>query len=168
MREEHKIKFYNGPAPRGHVAKLLRYFSEALGVEASEFFNPQRLEETCFGAVCVLYEARATAPRTLLSGDALAVVVKRHVVPTPALYEKVFKRFGLVAAVKASEQGVKAFLYGNDLLLESVLEIYPPVDSYVAVVDGLDGLVVGVARWDTGSRVFRNIFDVGLYLRGFG
>ncbi|AFK51355.1 hypothetical protein TCELL_0931 [Thermogladius calderae 1633] len=168
MREKRKIKFYNGPAPRDYVAELLRYFSEAFGVEASEFFNPNRLEETCFGVVCVLYEGRAPSPRAVFSGNAVAVVVKGHVVLTPVLYEKVFGRLGLVAAVKASEQGVKAFLYGKDLLLESVLEIYPPVDSYVAVVDSVDGLVVGVARWDSGSRVFRNIFDIGLYLRGFG
>ncbi|RLG85170.1 MAG: hypothetical protein DRO39_06275, partial [Thermoprotei archaeon] len=109
-------------------------------------------------------------------------------IPTPWLYELLFRCLGrVVAAVEVGVQGVRAFLYGNDILLQSVERLYPPIKrgGYVAVIDPADGRVIGVARAlydyrsieslveglkrgsaDPNAPVFENVFDLGCFVRG--
>lgn len=88
-------------------------------------------------------------------------------------------KFG--CAVAAKQQGVKAFLYGNDLLVASVERFLEPVEKgmVVAVSDSEDLFVVGVGILVLGIDEFlkavrqgrmlevavKNIKDLGLLLR---
>ncbi len=103
-------------------------------------------------------------------------------VPSPWFFEELAKMRGSMAcAALVAEQGVKAFLYGNDVLVASVLRIYEPFPkgSIVAVVDASDGRVIGVGRAamdgesiEKAKRMGRmlsvaiiNVFDLGVLLR---
>lgn len=66
------------------------------------------------------------------------------------------------------EQGIKAFLYGNDILPESVIKVIPPLKGVYAVVDPLDEEVVGFVEWSSIKNVYANIYDAGVFLRKLG
>jgi len=163
-----RIKFANNPAPAEHVEALKKYILGAFNAELDLLVEVGELKETCFNNLCLIYQGTTELSRVVFSGGLVGIVKDGHVVPSPQLYTKLFQRFGWRSCVVATDKGVKAFLYGNDLLLESVAEIYPPVDSYVAVLDYYDYNVIGVAKWDEPSKVFKNVFDLGVYLRKLG
>ena len=104
-------------------------------------------------------------------------------IPSPALLEHLYSCLGVIrGAVEVSDLGVKAFLYGNDILLQSVIKIYKPIEKgmYVSIVDHLDKHVIGIGRSKYGYRELRklmkfkelektlevvsNVFDLGRYL----
>lgn len=88
-------------------------------------------------------------------------------------------RYG--CAVVAKSQGVKAFLYGKDLLVASVEGFIEPVEKgmYVAVVDSEDMMVIGIGKLVIDPKMFKehlerglmiesvveNVFDLGAILR---
>ncbi len=89
--------------------------------------------------------------------------------------------FDFGCSIIASEQGVKAFLYGNDLLLASTQGFIEPVEKgmYVAVIDSSDMMPIGIGKLmidpmdvDYLRRsgrildvVAKNVFDLGRLLR---
>lgn len=100
-------------------------------------------------------------------------------IPSHILIERVYEHLGRpVRALGASETGVKVVLYGRDLLAESVVSCYEPVEAgEVVSVVGPDGRVyaVGLSRISSCEEVgrlgktgavARTIFDLGWYLRG--
>ena len=104
-------------------------------------------------------------------------------IPSPALLEHLYSCLGVIkGAIEVSDLGIKAFLYGNDILLQSVIKVYRPIKEgmYVAVIDNIDKHVIGVgkARYDHQElnrlmkfketkrtlEVISNVFDLGKYL----
>ncbi|ADM27247.1 hypothetical protein Igag_0408 [Ignisphaera aggregans DSM 17230] len=118
----------------------------------------------------------------ILSGIIIGWFRKGEFIPSTNLFyfgKSSGFRFG--CSVIAGEQGVKAFLYGNDLLLTSFRGFIEPVEKgmYVAVVDSGDMMPIGIGRLVVdprevdelrkGGRVLEviaeNIFDLGRLLR---
>ncbi len=119
---------------------------------------------------------------SLVAGRIAGWLVGREFIPSPWLFEVVYEVSNSVACcVDVVEQGVKAFLYGNDVLVASVRRVYEPfcVGSYVAVRDASDLAIIGVGRVAMDSRGIEraksmgkllevavlNVFDLGLLLR---
>lgn len=87
-------------------------------------------------------------------------------------------------SVVAKQEGVKAFLYGNDLLAISVKRFLEPIEKslYVAVIDPEDMRAVGIGELIIDPKDFnkliaegkmvipivKNIFDLGMLLRNEG
>ncbi len=81
-------------------------------------------------------------------------------------------------AIKILDEGLKPFLYGKDILRESVVECFPPLSNGDVIgVVGIDGYVYGVAQSKVSNCdeilklnpkdvVATNVFDVGWFLRG--
>ncbi len=89
--------------------------------------------------------------------------------------------FRIGCAAIAKVQGVKAFLYGNDLLLASLDRIIEPAERgwYIAVLDPEDMFAIGIGRLLVSPReipellregrmlipIVKNVFDLGLTVR---
>ena len=103
-------------------------------------------------------------------------------VPSPHLFNLARNAgFDYGCAVVAKPHGVKAFLYGNNLLVASVERFLHPVEKgmYVAIVDSEDMMAIGVGRLVVSAREFEellakgdmtaavviNMFDLGVVLR---
>ncbi|WP_440059374.1 hypothetical protein ACSU1N_06200 [Thermogladius sp. 4427co] len=166
MRET--IKFKQIRVSKETIGSLAWYAWKALGVDLGEYVDLSRVYQTCFDDTCLIYALSSRAPNTIFDGAWIGVSLGGKAVLSTLLYTEVFNRVGYRAAVIASEKGVRAFLYGNDLLYESIIEIYEPIDSFIAVVDSSDKTVIGVAELDRERRVFRNIYDLGIFLRILG
>lgn len=100
-------------------------------------------------------------------------------VPSVNLIQDLYREAGaLISALVVSQEGVRPFLYGADVLKKSVVECHPPVErGGVVSVLGTDMHVygLGVSRISGceelgGLReldvVAVNMFDVGWYIRG--
>ncbi|MDK6029510.1 hypothetical protein QPL79_09050 [Ignisphaera sp. 4213-co] len=102
--------------------------------------------------------------------------------PSPHFYNFV-KSFtnSIGCAIVAKTQGVKAFLYGNDLLLASFEKALPPVSKGkpVAVLDSEDYMAIGIGialfelreiemLLKSGKMltpIVKNVFDLGMHIR---
>jgi len=150
------------------LGKILR---DIYGVNENEYLA-EPLGFTCIGDICIVYSMPSNLGvnglTRLYMGRWVATVVNGALTPSIPLVESIYASRGLRAAIIVTEQGVKAFLYGNDILLESIREKYEPVNQLVTVVDSSDREIIGFAEWDQRRRVYRNIFDLGLYLRLLG
>lgn len=100
-------------------------------------------------------------------------------IPSHLLIEKVYRVLEYPRrAVALAEDGVKAVLYGRDVLRESVVKCFDPLESgEVLAVLGLDGYVYAIALSNVegcgilGSMkpadvIAKTVFDLGWYLRG--
>lgn len=100
-------------------------------------------------------------------------------IPSHLVIERVYRHLGRpVRAVRALERGIKAILYGRDLLAESASSCYEPVEEgEVLAVIGPDDYVYaigvsrvagcdGVAELKRTEAVAQSVFDLGWYLRG--
>lgn len=116
----------------------------------------------------------------LYSGEAVGIVIGERAYPLPSLLEKLYRSSGRRACVEAKPQGVKAYLYGKDLLATSVEKIHRPFErnTIVGVLDASDGAVIGVGRAMLGPEdleapgldrdrvaAVKNIFDLGWFIR---
>lgn len=123
--------------------------------------------------------------KVLASGILLGWVWGGEFVPMAALFELArTSGFRVGCAVLAREQGVKAFLYGNDLLLVSFSGFLQPVkrDLLVGVLSEEDLHAVGVGKlcvdpqdvermlWEGRMLdvIVRNVMDLGLFIRDEG
>ncbi len=175
----------------GCVEQLYRELERAFKREELERCMPKRLRATCriYPGLCLVIgreDVAAPAPlpgfEPLYMGEIVGIEVEGSVYPSPWLFERLYTCTGRIrSAVEAEQQGVKAFLYGNDLLVASVRKIYGPFrkGQVVAVIDPLDSRVIGVARAAMDLReverarshgrtldvVAENIFDLGWFLR---
>jgi len=103
-------------------------------------------------------------------------------IPSTHLFNMVREKgFSIGCSIVAKQHGVKAFLYGRDLLALSVERFLYPVekDMYVAVLDSEDMSVIGIGKLvidpsDLGkllsegkvlALVVKNVFDLGILLR---
>lgn len=120
--------------------------------------------------------------RVVGSGILCGWIDKERFAPTPHLFN-FSRRFGFKfgCSVVVKPQGVKAFLYGNDVLLASFDHFIEPVKrgGYVAVLDSSDMRAVGIGillvdRHDVErlardgmmlSVVVKNVFDLGIHIR---
>lgn len=120
--------------------------------------------------------------KPLFMGRIVGVAFDGKIYPSPWLLEDLYRCIGKIrSAIEAAQQGVKAFLYGNDLLVASVNKIYGPFKrgDIVAIIDPADGRVIGVARAAMAPREIerarsrgrltdvaaKNILDLGWFLR---
>lgn len=107
---------------------------------------------------------------------------KKKFIPSTHLFSlAIQKNFKFGCAVVAKQQGVKAFLYGNDLLVLSVEKFLHPIEKglYVAVIDPEDMNAIGIGRLVVDPKDFNkylsegkvllpvveNVFDLGALLR---
>ena len=140
--------------------------------------------------VCLI--PRSIADRVDMVSSGIKIVVAGLVIgwlknrtrflPSPHLFNLAIDRgFNYGCAVVAKQQGVRAFLYGNDLLVVSVERFLRPVEKgmYVAVIDPDDVKAIGIGRLviDPGDfdrliaegklllPAVENVFDLGILLR---
>lgn len=108
----------------------------------------------------------------------------KNFIPSPNLLKHLYDCLGVIkGAAVVSSQGVKAFLYGNDILLESIVKVYKPIKKalYVAIIDAADSEIIGIGKSNydyenliklmkenkknKNVEVFKNVFDLGRFLR---
>ncbi len=166
-----RIRLKYGVLGRGRTRRLYMYIRDKLGYNPDELFKPP-LYYTCFNDKCIIHKGSGKYFRaTKLYEDGwIGVIMDKHVYPSPIIYERIYHERGFRAAIIVGDRGVRAFLYGNDILPESIIREYPPLDSGVAVVDHSDHRVIGVALRvkHEGSYYYRNIYDLGMFLRVWG
>ncbi|MCX8209102.1 MAG: hypothetical protein N3G79_05635 [Sulfolobales archaeon] len=103
---------------------------------------------------------------------------KPRFIPSHVLLDRLYKHIGHpVRAVKISDAGIRVVLYGRDVLAESVVECFEPVEAgEVVSITGPDGYVyaVGLSKISSCGEIGRlrekdvvakTIFDLGWYLR---
>lgn len=106
----------------------------------------------------------------------------KNFIPSPHIFNLAIEGgFSFGCAVVAKSQGVKAFLYGNDLLISSIEKFLEPIEKgmCVAIVDSEDMRSVGIGRLVVDPNevsklisegkillpAVENIFDLGVLLR---
>lgn len=168
------IKLKTGRAPEKVVVKLKRTLEKLFGVDPGKYVKSP-VKYTCLREdFCVLYSGLLTErdldARLLVvyEGTWVGLYVKRLVVPSLSLTKSIYRERGVRAAIIVADPGIKAFLYGNDVLQQSVVEVLPPRLGLYAVVDQYDGEVVGFAKWNSKKRVYENVYDCGIFLRVLG
>ncbi|MEM2021507.1 MAG: hypothetical protein QXP80_04715 [Zestosphaera sp.] len=100
-------------------------------------------------------------------------------VPSVNLLQDLYREAdALINALVVSQEGVKPFLYGGDILKKSVIECHPPVErgEVVSVLDAdMHVYGLGISRISGCEElgelreldvVAVNMFDVGWYIRG--
>jgi len=104
--------------------------------------------------------------------------LKPRFIPSINALYIIYKNIGLKRALMVSEEGLKPFLYGNDILKMSVIKCFEPIDKDEVVgIVGSDKYVYGIGLSTISSCeeikklkdvdvVAYNVFDVGWYLRG--
>lgn len=165
-KRKEKVLFKHGFLRLELVEEIRSYFLNVLEVEPSIYLCDEP-RFTCFNEICVVYcsSIQRTIPDKALiySGDWLGVLIHGKPYVSPSVYENVFMKKGYRASIFVSDKGCKAFLYGRDILKESIVSAYPPLNNPVAVVDASDHKVIGVA--EPGGELFKNVYDLGLFLR---
>ena len=170
------------------VLKLIEYL---LGPDARSIAESLGTVLVCSGEFSEVYLV------SNLMADAIATLFKRGYVPYSAglyagrlrrsrpefipsvsLLQIIYDSVGPRRAIEVSEEGLKPFLYGNDILRKSVTKCYEPVSrGEVVGILGSDGYVYGVGLSNVDScselsklrdldEVAKNVFDIGWYLRG--
>ena len=163
-----RLKFRSRLLPQKHIRKLEIYIHDVLRADPEKYL-PRKPRLTCLGEICIVHEGFKEYPATTIySGRWIGIVINDEPYLSPIIYEEIYRDNGFRAAVIAREKGVKAFLYGNDLLPISVEKLYGPRRGAVAVIDKTDYRVIGVARWDPKKRIYKNIYDLGVFLRNLG
>jgi len=150
-----------------YVGDIYTYIEKILGVDPSKYVN-RELYYTCLDKYCIIHEGCGKVDKATLlySGRWIGLLINSKPYLSTTLYEEIFRDKGFRAAIVVSENGVKNFLYGRDILEISVLEKYPPLDNPIAVIDHSDKNVIGVVEPE--GDFYRNIYDLGLFLRIFG
>jgi|UniRef100_A0A7J2U022 predicted ribosome-associated RNA-binding protein Tma20 len=107
---------------------------------------------------------------------------KGKFIPSPHLYNFIYDNYQKIGcAVSSKPQGVRAFLYGNDLLLVSLEKVLPPIEKgkYIAVIDSEDFKAIGIGmmlysedeiaelikRGQMLTAIVKNVFDLGIHVR---
>ncbi|MGC8982339.1 MAG: hypothetical protein ACP5KA_01065 [Desulfurococcaceae archaeon] len=172
--EKKAIRLRLGKAPRKLIEKLEELTRALYGVEFRDYVHASYFKYVCFDEICIIsaYDPRYTldiANVTILySGMWVAIHVKNVLAPSIPLVKSIYDKTGVKAAIIVAEKGVKAFLYGNDILAESVVKVIPPHVGLYAVVDSTDGEIVGFAKWNGTKKVYENVYDLGVFLRALG
>jgi ribosome biogenesis protein Nip4 len=174
------------------IEDLIEAISKILSREEIERCMPKNLRVSCkiYQGICIVSSSpefvnegiSQLKVEPLFMGKIVGVSLNNKVYPSPWLLEDLYECIGEIrSAVEAEQQGVKAFLYGNDLLVASVGKIYGRFrrGDIIAIIDPIDGKVIGVARamlnpseiaiarsrGEQSDLAAKNIFDLGWLLR---
>ncbi|MEZ0290542.1 MAG: PUA domain-containing protein [Sulfolobales archaeon] len=180
---------------RGEFYLIDRFVKTLFDISLDRLFEILNAEIICLDESCkhlfMIERSLLDKIRTLRERDVEVVSAGLRIgfiesgkfIPTPLFLDLLYERLATTrGAVIAGERGVKAFLYGNDLLYESVIKIYEPFkrNHIVSIIDPEDGRVVGIGvatedleeilKWPRTREymikpVVKNIFDLGFYLR---
>lgn len=177
MRDRKEIEIYR----RDIIEILSRSYKRS---EIEKCF-PKKLAITCnlYQGICIVTAIdKDPGFDPLYTGWPVGIVIKGKAYPYPELLNMMYRCAGRIrSAVEARPQGVRAFLYGNDLLVASVNKIHRPFGrgDIVGVIDPEDGRVIGIGRASLDPEeiyraismgrdtevVVENIFDLGWFLR---
>jgi hypothetical protein len=172
--EKERLELRTGKAPQRVVEKFKSTIRELYDVDPEEYIN-QGVRLTCINDFCAIHseeisarELRLCGLRVIYEGLWLGVYTKKTVLPSTTLASRIIRERGLRSAIIVSDQGVKAFLYGNDILPESVIKKYPSKIGIYTVIDHSDNEVIGFSKWSSRKNVYVNLYDVGIFLRILG
>lgn len=168
MSDRH-VEIKRGIVDQRILDVLKRFIRRKLGYDPDRLLRG-KLAYTCFNSKCFIYQdgLRFDGASLLYSGLWVGVLLDNKPYLSPVIYERIYSEKGIRAAVVIGEKGVKAFLYGNDVLEQSIIKKYPPLDGPLAVIDASDYSVIGVAEPAKQRGVYRNIYDLGMFLREWG
>ncbi len=172
--EKERLKLKTGKTPLKLLLKLKLAIRDLYGVDPDKYV-PLNTRLTCIDNFCVIHseipdarELRLSNLRIIYEGFWLGVYVKKTVLPSTSLARRILREHGLRSAILVSDQGIKAFLYGNNILPQSVIKIYPSTTGTYTVIDSSDQEVVGFSKWNSRRNVYVNIYDLGIFLRILG
>lgn len=173
-----------------HARELIEMLLRIYSPDSMRKCIPERLSEICglFPDICLIvstgdiHEIRGISRRAVYMGRTVGIVIRGTPYPYPAFLQSIYRCTGDIrAAIEAHPQGVRAFLYGNDILVASVKRIYRDfrAGDIVGVIDSEDGSVIGIGRAsmtpeDLEEAISRrentrvaveNIFDLGWFFR---
>lgn len=170
MHSKKKVALRTGRLPAPLVKKLKDLLKLLYNVDPDDYVKGVT-RYTCFNPeLCVIYsgEHPFSGAFTLYGGLWIALFVKRTLVPSINIASRIYKEHNVRAAIVVADKGIKAFLYGNDILPQSVLKVIPPNHGIYAVLDPVDNEVVGFVRWNTKKHIYENLYDAGIFLRVLG
>jgi len=145
------------------IEDLIEAISKILSREEIEKCMPKNLRVSCkiYQGICIVSSSPEfvnegdisardrTSLHGIFIGKIVCVSLNNKVYPSPWLLEDLYECIGEIrSAVEAEQQGVKAFLYGNNLLVASVGKIHGRFrrGDVIAIIDPIDRKVIGVAR----------------------
>lgn len=169
--EKEIVKFKIGNVPSRRVERFKNTLRKLYGIDPEEHVG-DRLQYTCLNKdLCVVYGKQHlpdVESLVLYEDSWIALYIKKILAPSLSLIKKIYEKHGVKAAIIVSEKGVRAFLYGNDVLPQSVAKTIPPKLGLYAVIDSSDMEVLGFVKWDGKRQVYENIYDAGIFLRMLG
>ena len=182
------VRYSKSVVERSELEILREYIERKLNAPWNEIVK-EPLLKYCYNGICFIVSSSENVRKAdlmkefnvVFGGEVIGIVYRGYVFPSLNVYERVFHETGeFRAAIIANEEGVKNFLYGNNLYASSIIEYYEPIDNIVAIIDNVDMKAIGVAKPIVHGRrlreyiqrklerpVYENIFDLGLFLRGF-
>jgi len=173
---------------------VFNYITRCFGSDVSSFINKEYTVFTTVGSRfqyrVFLLDKSCTSTLAKLARDSrvcgagilIGWLHNNDFIPSTQLFDFI-RRMGhrIGCSIIAKEQGVKAFLYGNDLLLASLEKVLEPAERgwYVAVLDSLDMVAIGIGKLLVSPQeipmliregrmlvpVVKNVFDLGTTVR---
>ncbi len=168
--EKKTLKLKTGALRKPTREKISSLLRRLYNVDSSKYV-PSTLRYVCLNEdPCIIYGSKLDiGDLTVLYEDSwIALYTKKRFVPSISIVQSIYSDHGIKSAIIVKEQGVKAFLYGNDILPDSVIDTIPPIGELITVIDSTDGEIVGFVTWNPRRRIYENIFDIGLFLRKLG
>jgi len=157
------------PAPAKWLSRLKALTKRLWMIDLDEFLCGHNYA-TCFDRECLLWSTsrELVEARIIYEGSWIGLFHGKRLLPSTALVEKIFEKNYLRAAIVVSSKASELFLYGRDVFESSIVMKYGPVDSIVAVLEPEEKSVIGFASYDASCRCFRNLYDLGIFLRLLG
>lgn len=170
MHSKKKVALRTGRPPASLVERLKDLLKLLYGVNPDDYVRGTA-RYTCFSPeLCVIYSGEHASLGAFLLYEGLwtGLLVKRILVPSINIASRIYREHGVRAAIVVAEKGIRAFLYGNDILPRSVLKVIPPNHGIYAVLDPTDNEVVGFVKWSAKRHIYENLYDAGIFLRVLG
>jgi len=167
-KSKRRVRLRFGKLDVSYRLKLEKFLINVLGVDP-HMYIPSELHYTCFDEYCIIHEeaGRDEYVTLLYSGLWIGVIINGGVYLSIPIYEKIYSTIGFKAAIVVGEQGVKNFLYGRDVLEESIVSKYPPLNNPLAVIDHIDERVIGVVEPGE-NGIYKHIYDLSMFLHILG
>lgn len=164
---EKKISFRKGLLSKSMIEKLKIIIRDHYEVDPSRYIESV-LKYLCINELCIIYSSSKPDKSIIYEGSWIALYSKKTLAPSIPLVKAIYREHGIKAAIIVAEKGVKTFLYGKDILPESIIEIIPPKKTLYVVIDSTDNEILGYAKWNPSKRAYENIYDIGIFLRQLG
>ncbi len=175
-----KIAFKKVLLNENEVSLIKHYLEEILNVPMVHL-QFKKLVKTCFNELCIVYEDGEDLDTVIYQGRWIAGIIGDDLFLSPWLYSSIYNTSGFKACIVVNKKALEIFLYGGDIFASSITRFYEPIDNVVAVIDPRDNAVVGAAKPIVKGEilrkiindkreepVFKNLFDLGVFLREFG